>query len=77
MSASQMIVSAESPRPLAMLARIAVALSVSAFGRNVVANELSPLRKMGIASEAAVSDGTVRNRPASVAGPWPIGLRKK
>ena len=32
MSASQMIVSAESPRPLAMLARMAVALSVSAFG---------------------------------------------
>ncbi len=60
MSASQMIVSADSPRPLAMLARIAVALSVSAFGRNVVANELSPLRKMGIASEAAVSDGTVK-----------------
>ena len=77
MSASQMIVSAESPRPLAMLARIAVALSVSAFGRNVVANELRPLRKMGIASEAAVSDGTVRKRPESVAGPLPAGLRKK
>ena len=77
MSASQMIVSAESPRPLAMLARMAVALSVSAFGRKVVANELRPLRKMGMASEAAVSDGTVRNRPASVAGPWPAGLRKK
>ena len=77
MSASQMIVSAESPRPLAMLARIAVALSVSAFGRNVVANELRPLRKMGIASEAAVSEGTVRNRPAERGRRVAWGLRKK
>ncbi len=77
MSASQMIVSAESPRPLAMLARIAVALRVSALGRNVVANELRPLRKMGIASEAAVSDGTVRNRPESVARPVARGLAEK
>ncbi len=77
MSASQMIVSAESPRPLAMLARMAVALRVSALGRKVVVSELRPLRKMGMASEAAVSEGTVRKRPESVAGPLPAGLRKK
>ena len=77
MSASQMIVSAESPLPLAMLARIAVALSVSALGRYVVASELRPLRKMGTANETAVSEGTVRNRAASVAGAWLAGLRKK
>ena len=53
-----------------MLATMAVAWRVSALGRKVVANELSPLRKMGIASEAAVSDGTVRKRPRSVAGPF-------
>ena len=76
MSASQMIVSADIPRPVAMLATMAVALKVSALGRKVVASECNPLRKMGRANELAVREGTVKNRPASVADSWPIGLRK-
>ena len=55
MSASQMMVRADTSRPARMLARIAVALSVSALGRSRVRSDSQPLRKMGAASDRLVN----------------------
>ena len=61
-SASQMIVKAEMSFPEIKLARIAVALSVSAFGRPFVRNDSAPLFMIGPAKDRLVNAGIVVKR---------------
>ena len=68
MSANQMMVRADHPRPARMLARIAVALSVSAFGLPRGAANSSHYGRSAAPNDMAVNAGSVKNDPRKEVG---------